>query len=254
MNTKEYWLDSGHIVDRPRKPDGEAFTDRQIFQSGSLVKLVTSGGGTRVTWTQFSANWSSLFFVIEWIKILPGPFTLQFFNAGWFSERYTCPIETIERIRGLIANSDVRLSARVYLQQFDPEKIDLPFGLNDAWSRGEIPESQVVVCDVNLDSERTTVSHVGASSALASVWGVSPVSYPCLSGHSYDKVVSRPYFEVIKTGRPYHDHVLAAMAKPDGEVSWMSYQRLIFPTAKVLGHRRTVHIMCEGAPVDIPVL
>jgi hypothetical protein len=250
----EFWLDGGKRVERPVSASGEKLTDKQIFQMRGMVKVATSDQGTQVKWVQFAANWSNLFFVCEWLKVLPAPFSLQFFNAGWFSESHPYWQEAAARINGLIANSDVRLSTRTYLREFDPEKIRLPQQLEMAWAKGLVPEDRVVVCEIDAENERTAVSFVGEKSALASVWGISPVSYPCLSGHSYDKVVSRPYFEVLRTGRPYHDHVLAAMATPDGEVSWLTYQRLIFPTRSLHGRSRTVHVMCEGAPVDIPVL
>ena len=45
-------------------------------------------------------------------------------------------------------------------------------------------------------SQRFRVARVGPQSTIAKLWGVSPVSYPCLTGHSYDQAVSRVYPQV----------------------------------------------------------
>ena len=47
---------------------------------------------------------------------------------------------------------------------------------------------------------------------IAKLWGLNPVSYPCLIGHSYDEAVSRAYPLVTRTGDPHYDHIYAAMA------------------------------------------
>ena len=97
------------------------------------------------------------------------------------------------------------------------------------------------------------VERVGRHSTIAKLWGVNPVSYPCLSGHSYDRAVSRIYPEVSRSGEPHYDHIYAAMASPRGEVVWVPYQRVVLPL-----HRgrsgRAVRIVTEVAKVDIAPL
>ena len=50
-------------------------------------------------------------------------------------------------------------------------------------------------------------------SLIARIWGVSPNSYPCLNGHSYDRAVTPEYFKVVTTGEAplmgdmYHDEL-----------------------------------------------
>ena len=97
------------------------------------------------------------------------------------------------------------------------------------------------------------MARVGSQSTIAQLWGMSPVSYPCLTGHSYDQAVSRIYPEVSRTGDPHYDHIYAAMASPVGDVMWVPYQRVVLP----LQHGRSkkgVRIVTELAKVDISPL
>jgi hypothetical protein len=164
-------------------------------------------------------------------------------------------VEVSCRIDQLMAKSDVRFSERVFTRQFDINHVQVaPPDFKWALNHGDAPVGKTVVCAIDTVNERTRVMHVGKESALASVWGLSPVAYPCLTGHSYDKIVSRPYFDVLKTGRPYHDHVLAAMTHPDGEVRWFGYQRLVLPGKQRVNGHPTVDVLCHRGAVDIPVL
>ncbi len=250
----DFWVDDGCVTSPPSGVDGRQLPDRLIFQNTSFVKVELHDNYILVKWTLSAGNWSSLFYVMRWLQDLNGPVILQFFNSGWFREKHGSTEKAIERIDKLIANSDIRLSARTYIQPVNPSLSALPPRLRKAWDAGRLPELQSVVCEVDHGFARSKVSYVGPESAIAKVWGLSPVSYPCQNGHSYDRVVSQPYFDVVKRNRPHHDHVLAAMAQPDGEVTWFSYQRLIVPGKISASGMPTVEIMSEPATVEISVL
>jgi hypothetical protein len=250
----QFWIESGRLVARPTDENGGRIADRTLLQAHELVKVDASESGTDITWWMFSANWASLFMVREWMSTLSPPYRLNFFNLGWFNEEYDNLIEAQRRLDHLITKSDIRFSARVFTQDFDPEYDRLLPELQGAMEAGEVSVEKAVVCAIDSELERTLVAHVGSNSALASVWGVSPVTYPCLTGHSYDRIVSRPYFEVIRTGRAHHDHVLAAMTQPDGDVKWLGYQRLIVPRKETVNGLPTVNILCQFGPVDISIL
>jgi hypothetical protein len=79
------------------------------------------------------------------------------------------------------------------------------------------------------------------------------VSYPCLTGHSYDHAVSRVYPEVNRSGEPHHDHIYAAMAAANGDVVWVPYQRVVLPL-NLSRSRKGVRIVTELAKVDISPL
>ena len=83
--------------------------------------------------------------------------------------------------------------------------------------------------------------------------GPEPVSFPCLTGHSYDQVVSDAYRQVLKTGEPHYDHVCAAMVTPDSTTSWLTYQRVILPHHFPDGKQGVV-VVSKQAPVDIRVI
>ncbi len=249
-----FWIGQGDLVKRPVGPSGEALTDRVLLQQRELVKIEANENGTTISWVMFAANWTSLYFANEWIGPLEAPFTLNYFNSGWFSESFDDLDEVRKRIIQLMGKSDIRFSQRTYTQRFEPDENLMSPAIKKAWSQGFVSQEKAVVCSIDVDRELTQVEEVGSDSALASVWGVSPVSYPCLSGHSYDRVVSRSYYEVVKTEKPIYDHVLAAMACPDGSVKWLGYQRLIFPRKTLPDTLPQVTVACEFDRVGIQLL
>ena len=87
-------------------------------------------------------------------------------------------------------------------------------------------------CAYDPSSQRYRVTRVGPQSTIAKLWGLNPVSYPCLIGHSYDEAVSRAYPQVTRSGEPHYDHIYAAMASARGDVVWVPYQRVVLPLAQ----------------------
>jgi hypothetical protein len=254
MSKFEFWIDDGCIVERPTANDGGVLSDRALVQSGRYVKIETIDTGTTVKWCMFAPNWASLYFTESWLHSLPAPFTLRFFNAGWFSEKYDTAQEAADRISQVVAKADVRFSARAFSRQFIPTVSRLPDRLREAWEAGAAPPDATVVCSVDSLTGISQVESVGHASAIASIWGVSPVTFPCLTGHSYDRVVSGAYHEVLRTGRPNYSHVIAAMAQPDGETQWHGYQRVVFPGANRVNGNPTVNVVGYVSAVEIPLL
>ncbi|TMJ42046.1 MAG: hypothetical protein E6G89_04805 [Alphaproteobacteria bacterium] len=82
---------------------------------------------------------------------------------------------------------------------------------------------------------------------------MNPDSFPCLTGHSYDQVVSAAYRKVVMTERPHYDHIIAAMSAPDATVFWCPYQRVILPH-RFEGNRKGVVVVSKVGPVDIKVI
>ncbi len=254
MEKIEFWIEDGCLVDTPDELRSLKQSQRVYIQSNSAVKVETGEEGTTVLWSMFASNWASLYFVQNWLHSLTGPFKLRFFNSGWFSEKYDTSRDASARIEWLITKSDVRFSARVFTKNFYPKVSNLPEVLRESWEAGQANLNNTVVCAVDVESGQTQVESVGNKSAIASIWGVSPVSFPCLTGHSYDRVVSGAYLDVIKTERPNYSHVVAAMTKPDGETRWYGYQRAIFPGKSKSGSFASVHIIGHVSPIDIPLL
>ncbi len=254
MELEELWVHEGRFVARPRSEHGVICSDRVLLQQRSHVKIQTSTSMMTIQWYMSAANWASLFFTMKWIAHFGGSFKLVYFNSGWFEEVYTTANQAKRRIDELIGKSDVHLSSKVFTRDFLGSISPVAFELVQLLKQGGPDESKAVICDVDLAREQVEVQHIGKESVLAGIWGDARMSYPCQRGHSYDKIVSKAYFRAVNENRPIYDQVLASMVKPDGNIHWIGYQRVIFPTAHKSGSLRTVAVNCALAPVDIPVL
>jgi hypothetical protein len=250
----EFWISGGRIVDRPTKPNGEPVSERQLLHASDFVKLQTGTSGTRIEWVMFSANWSSLIFVIDFMMSCTAPITLRYFNVGWFEETLGTAESARDRIEAIMAKSDIRFAQRAYTEEYDPVSHDMPEKLRASFESMAAPDDWAVICSVDTDREVVTVEHVGSDSALGQIWGVSPVSYPCQTGHSYDRIVSRTYYDALKSGKPVYDHVLAAMIRPEGDVIWVGYKRLVFPETKLVNGFGRVKVVSQLGPVDIKLV
>jgi hypothetical protein len=253
LERQNIWILGGGLIDSPIEKLNAVSSDRFLSQNRDHVRITTGPKGTEISWYVFAPNWASLFFVREWLVDLPRPYNLRFFAYGWFEELHETSIDAINRIDELIAKSDLRFLSPVFTRELSLTDRHIIPDFAEALNTGAVPTAASVMCEVDLVSERTRVMHVGEQSALASIWGKTTVAFPCLSGHSYDKIVSRPYFDVIRTGKPHYDHVLAAMTQPDGETRWLGYQRLIMPSTRTVNGRPAVEILCHRGAVDIRV-
>jgi hypothetical protein len=252
MLLTDIWMAGGDVVVAPSFKN--LSEERLFLQASSLIKIELRATGTHVRWSQFAPNWVSLTKLCYMVSQFPAPITLHYFNAGWFTEKYAKHFDATSRVERLMASSDVRLSTRTYIETISSNPGSLPAKLRDAWAKGIAPHDQAIVCALNFEQERANVSFVGTKSDLATVWGLSPAAFPRQTGHSYDKTVSQNYFSVIRNDQPVHDHVLAAMTFPEGDIRWLAYQRLIFPSGVDERGRPTVNVLTELAPVDIRLM
>ena len=129
----------------------------------------------------------------------------------------------------------------------------MPPVLQRALKDNAASEDVSIDCAYDPSSHRYRVARVGPQSTIAKLWGLNPVSYPCLIGHSYDEAVSRAYPQVTRTGEPHHDHIYAAMASARGDVVWVPYQRVVLPLVQGR-NRKSVRVVTELAEVDISPL
>lgn len=244
-----HWISNGRTCPAPGEVSSPA-GERQALQRQGFVKIVENEAGTTLRWSMFAANWSSLFFVAEWVHGATGPFHLQYYSAGWFNERFDHAHAAAERIRHLIQKSDVHLSQTVYIRSAPEDRRDVPDLLRQALRDKVADEECSIDCTYDPSSQRFRVARVGRHSTIAKLWGVNPVSYPCLTGHSYDHAVSRAYPQVSRSGEPHYDHIYAAMASANGDVVWVPYQRVVLPL-NMGRNRKAVRVVTELAKVDI---
>jgi hypothetical protein len=252
MNGVTMWIRDGAFAAQPKKENGAALQDKALFDQFGMVKIHTDETGTVVQWSMACPNWASLMLAAKLMPACAAPFTLKYFRSGWFTEPLPDASSAEDRIEALIFKSDVRLSVRAYTTVVIPDMDVVPENLRLAWETGDAPDNRSVVCSVEPERESTHVEHVGKDSLIARIWGVSPNSYPCLNGHSYDRAVTPEYFRVVETGRAHYDHVLASMVRPNGELHWLGYHRVILPDLKQ--GRKRVRIVSEMAPVQIQLL
>lgn len=253
MVTGTHWVSNGAPAPAPPVGENGTVNERELLHRRGYVKIVQDGNGTAVKWAMFTANWASLYFAIEWIHSCPAPYHLYYHSAGWFHEKYLTSAEASERISQLVYKSDIHLSRTVYIYDANENRDDVPVLLKAALQHNEADEEHSVDCLYDASSRKFRVSRVGAQSAIAKLWGMSPVSYPCLNGHSYDEAVSKVYPEVTRTGDPHYDHIYAAMMSPTGEVHWLPYQRVVIPL-RTMRNKKGVRVVTEQAKVDISPL
>lgn len=253
MVSQEYWIYRGGLVPRPEDIAGEQVTDNDLLSFNGYVHVQHDETCTQVSWHCNAPNFASLYFAKEWIGTFAGPYRLKYFLNGWFVEDYDDPVMARNRIDVLIAKSDTLLTSRVYVKEFDPKHAHLPDLLRRAYEQGSIPPSLSVDCVQDPKTSRFKVDRIGQESAIGQMWGMSPMSYPCLSGNSYDEVVGQAYAKVLATHQPNYSHVYAAMVKPDGEVHWIPYQRIVLPGPKN-AKLPTVTVVSEFTPVEILVV
>jgi hypothetical protein len=222
--------------------------DRQGF-----VKIKSSPRATQIEWSVFAPNWASLYFTMEWLHTFPGPYTLRYYLSGWFEEKYNDVNAARNRIDIIIGKSDIHLTRHTFVTEADPQRANIPDLLKTALDDGAVNPKFGVDCILDETSGKFSVERVGQKSEIARLWGMNPVSFPCLTGHSYDQVVSAAYRKVVMTDRPHYDHIIAAMSAPDATVFWCPYQRVILPH-RFEGNRKGVVVVSKVGPVDIKVI
>lgn len=247
------WIKDGRIKQLPTNNGPGSPDERALLHREGYVKLLENESGTIIRWAMFSSNWASLYFAMEWVHGALGHYQLQYYSAGWFTERFEQAWEASDRIHQLIHKSDVHLSQTVYIQEANESGDEVPLLLKQALRENAMDEEHSIDCLYDSNSQKFQVSRVGPKSTIAQVYGLSPVSYPCLTGHSFDHAVSRIYPDVIRTGAPHYDHIYAAMSSPTGDVYWIPYQRVVLPL-KMGRNKRGVRVVTELTKVDISVL
>lgn len=247
------WILNGELTHVLPESPGMPISELALLSRKGAVKITESDSGVEIKWVLFSANWASMYYLIEGLHLYNGPITFRYFLSGWFSETMATAAEATLRAKQLMAKSDVHVSQHTYVQRADPAKTIVPHVLRDTLTdMTALPEFSVD-CIYDDDTSKFLVNRVGAQSGLAQVYGISPVSVPCLTGNSYDEIVSEAYLNVLDTDEPCYDHVIAAMSLPDQTVNWIPYQRVILPHRFPNG-QKGVSISSQLASVDIKVV
>jgi hypothetical protein len=253
MKQQEFWIAQGRLVPSPLEDDRstQLATDR-LHRFGE-VRISVREAEILIEWCVFAPNWASLQVVKEWILALRGPFKLRYFLAGWFEETIPNPLRARDRIDRIQAKSDLHVTQRAFVRKSNPRAGRTPPLLYDAWRHRLASPEHTVDCVLDEQTGRFRVERIGQFSTIARLWGTAPISYPCINGGPYDRIVSMAYGEVARTGAPRFDHVYAAMTLNGEEQVWIPYQRVILPYAVPSG-RPAVSVVTEIASVDIQIV
>jgi hypothetical protein len=253
MLGQRLWVQQGKIV--PLKGAQIHYSheeEERMLQSGS-VRLTTGELGTEVKWHVTSPCVASLFTAMQWVAGVRAPFILRFFAVGWFEEVYREPAAAVARMEQVLARGDRHFTGRVFIQQATLESALLPDVLKAALEGQPVPPDYAVDCTYDENSHAFRVDRVGAKSAIGRVWGTFTTSHPCQSEGSYGDPVNATYDDVLRTGKPRYDHVLAALRLPDNALHWVPYHRVVFPK-RTGRNEHSVEVISQIARVDIQVL
>jgi hypothetical protein len=138
MELYSHWIKGGQIIEPPRRQNGSIVADRILLFQQDFVKVECGPTGTNCKWVMFGANWLSLYFLSEFMVTMTAPYTLEFFNAGWFLEKFDSVTDARQRLEQLISKSDIRFSSRTFTRTFSPSQTKMTKNLRAFWDSGEI--------------------------------------------------------------------------------------------------------------------
>ncbi|MFN0193996.1 MAG: hypothetical protein ACKVP5_18825 [Aestuariivirga sp.] len=253
MQGQKYWIERGQLVPEPKFAPEDLNESHRIHRSGG-VRVLTGPVGTEVRWALFAPNLASLYFAMEWLQSVRGPYVLRYFLSGWFEEIFSSTREATARLNSIIAKCDLHLTSRTYVKQLNLDTELMPPLLRSTLADNGIAEQEYSIdCVFEESIGRYRVARIGAKSAIARFYAHTPVPFPCINGGSYDDTVSAAYTSVLQAGRPRYDHIYSAMSAPDGSVIWIPYQRVILPRRDPDG-KPSVTVTSEIAKVDIQIV
>jgi hypothetical protein len=252
MRSQRFWVHQGQlelVTDVHLQSTDE---EDNLFRSGS-VRTTTGDLGTEIKWLINSPCVRSVFKVMEWIPNARPPYILRFYAMGWFEEIYHRPESAIRRLEQVLARGDRHFTSRIFIKEQSSTAPGVPEVLRDKLNGKPTASEFAVECSYDPDNHLFKVERVGAKSAIGQVWGTYTSSHPCQSAGSYGNTVNATYEDVIKTGKPRYDHVLAALRLPDNAIHWVPYHRVITPKDHASG-KPGVEVVSQIARVDITVL
>jgi hypothetical protein len=251
MRGRRYWVHNGEIEPAFAGADLKPEDEDNFLKTGS-VRLTTGDLGTEIKWVVNSPCFASLFKTIQWLPSVKAPYILRFFAIGWFEEVYRGPEAAMKRVEHVLARGDRHFTSRVFIEQRSPEESSMSSVLQSALQGQKAADDYAVDCSFDPDSHLFKVERIGPQSAIGRVWGTYPTSFPCQVEGSFGDPVNATYEDVLRTGKPRYDHVLAALRLPDNALHWVPYQRVVVPNK--FNNKSGVVVFAQITRVDIQVL
>ena len=253
MQGQRFWIAEGRRLPDTAIKETRDDTEMKRLDRDGFVGLAVGPNGTEIKWSVFSPCFASLYYILEWLPSAQLPIVLRFYLSGWFEEICTSVDQATTRIEQVLSKSELHLTKRTFVEEFDPKGRMMPPMLQKTWHDHTVYPENSIDFIYDKRSHNFQVDRVGSQSTIARLFGMSPVSYPYVRGGSYDDIVYEGYAHVLRSGKPRYDHVLAAMRMPDNVVRWLPYQRLIVPSQSDAAVPR-VSVITEIADVDIRLI
>jgi hypothetical protein len=250
VDGQKFWIVGGRrlAASAPEVVSDDAETT--LYNRDGAVRIAAGPHGIEVKWSVFSPCFASLFYAIEWLPTTSLPIVLRFYLSGWFEEVYPTAEEAVDRIEQIMAKSEIHLTKRAFVKEFDPKGRVLPPIMERTWKGLDVSADTSIDFIFEEKSKKYQIERIGSKSTIAKYYGTSAVSYPYVNGGSYDDIVYEAYTDVLRSGKARYDHVLAAMRMPDNVIRWVPYQRILVPKQNQ-EHKNIVSVVTEIAEVDI---
>ena len=253
MRGQRYWVLSTRFEAVDQTIDtSPAEADAWLHREGR-VRLTTGPLGTEVKWDVQSPCHSALYTTMELIKDMQPPFVLRFCAMGWIEAVCDDAESAARRIEDIIAHGDRHFVSRIFVERVAPLIADMPDVIKFSLESQTAPEDYTVDCFFDHVTSQFVVRRVGAKSAIGRVWGTFTSSHPCQPAGCYGDTVSAAYADVVKTGNPRYDQVVALLRMPDDSHQWVPYHRVILPSQANTGPP-SVAVVSEIAAVNFRVL
>ena len=253
MRATRIWVNQGAFQRvSAETPELSAKEERQRFELGE-VRITSGSIGSEIKWHVQTPCIASLFVVSDWLLKAQAPFVLRFYISGWFEEFYQTATQAIARLEAIIARGDRHFPVRTFVQQVEISKSILAPLVLDASTSVSTIDDVAIECVYNRENQRFNVTAVGKQSLIAKVYGDVESSFPRQSTGSYSDAVNLGYIDVLQSGKPRADHVLAALRFPNNTVYWVPYHRLILP---VLGQTKSdaVKVVSQFGSIGFKVI
>lgn len=256
MNKGHLWISDGKLIEIDPAIVKRRGLSR-FLREERLVLVTVGEAGTAVRWHLAHASWTSLYALINQLKICPGPFQLNFFIEGWVSETYFRAKDASRRIDELIGKSDARLSKKAYVFEKELDRRDMPQLLQLALAEHEALTDHRVDTVFHEIKNMFYLERAGESSLLSKImgenWTETFAGKEELADSDFDYEVMSHYEQVLQRGKPRYDQVFATVTPPGGDPIWASYKRLIVPTRFENG-RIGVSSFCQTAELENSLL
>src|SRR5262245_30715658 len=101
LEEQVFWIAHGELSAPPESKQPDLPLEKELLHRRGYIKVTQNASGSTIKWDLFASNWASMYFALEWIGNLTGPYKLNYFLAGWFEEVYERSEEHTSELQSL---------------------------------------------------------------------------------------------------------------------------------------------------------